>query len=154
MRRKDRQISVAESYAIVDKASFGVMATIDSDGAPYAVPLNFAREGECLYFHGAAKGHKIDNLKEHPDVCITFVGDVSFPEKNFTTVFESAIVFGKAEELRDDGEKIHGLRLICERYAAKNMDAFNDAIDKQLKAASVWRIKIETISGKQKKLKV
>jgi nitroimidazol reductase NimA-like FMN-containing flavoprotein (pyridoxamine 5'-phosphate oxidase superfamily) len=135
----------------MDKASFGIMATVDCDGIPYAVPLNFVRDGDILYFHGALEGHKIDNLKERPNVCITFVGDVSFPEKHFTTIFESAIIFGKAEEVTDDTEKTHGLTLICERFIPKNMNAFNYEIDKQLKATAVWKIKIETISGKQRK---
>jgi nitroimidazol reductase NimA-like FMN-containing flavoprotein (pyridoxamine 5'-phosphate oxidase superfamily) len=150
MRRKDRQISSDESYIIIDRALFGVMATVDCDGAPYAVPLNFVREGDVLYFHGAMEGHKIDNLKERPDVCITFVGALSFPEKHFTTVFESAILFGKAEEVTDDKEKIHGLKLICQRFIPNNMNAFDSEIDKQLKATSVWKIKIETISGKRR----
>jgi nitroimidazol reductase NimA-like FMN-containing flavoprotein (pyridoxamine 5'-phosphate oxidase superfamily) len=151
MRRKDRQISNDESYIIIDKASFGTMATVDCDGIPYAVPLNFVRDGDILYFHGAMEGHKIDNLKERPNVCITFVGSVSFPEKHFTTIFESAILFGKAEEVTDDNEKIHGLKLICERFVPDNMDAFNYGIEKQLKVTAVWKIKIETISGKQRK---
>jgi nitroimidazol reductase NimA-like FMN-containing flavoprotein (pyridoxamine 5'-phosphate oxidase superfamily) len=175
MRRKDRQISGDESNKIIDKASFGVMATVDGDGIPYAVPLNFVREGDLLYFHGAMEGHKIDNLKERPDVCVTFVGNVSFPENHFTTIFESAILFGKAEEVTGEQEKIYALKRICERFipkyvehlslaapaetaavsansAAELKNAFDEAINKQLKATSVWKIKIETINGKQRVL--
>jgi nitroimidazol reductase NimA-like FMN-containing flavoprotein (pyridoxamine 5'-phosphate oxidase superfamily) len=135
----------------MDKAPFGIMATVDCDGIPYAVPLNFVRDGDILYFHGAMEGHKIDNLKERPDVCITFIGNVSFPEKHFTTVFESVILYVKAEEVTEDKEKTYGLNLIFERFIPKNMDAFNCEIDKQLKVTSVWKIKIEAISGKQRK---
>jgi nitroimidazol reductase NimA-like FMN-containing flavoprotein (pyridoxamine 5'-phosphate oxidase superfamily) len=151
MRRKDRQISNEEAYLIIDKALFGTMATVDSDGIPYAVPLDFARNGDFLYFHGALMGHKTDNLKERPDVCITFVGNVSFPEDHFTTVFESAIVFGKAEEVTGEKEKLNALKRICERFTPKNMGAFDDEINKGLKATAVWKITIETISGKQRK---
>jgi nitroimidazol reductase NimA-like FMN-containing flavoprotein (pyridoxamine 5'-phosphate oxidase superfamily) len=151
MRRKDRQISNEEAYSIIDKASFGTMATVDSDGIPYAVPLDFVRGGDFLYFHSALTGHKTDNLKARPDVCISFVGDVTYPENNFTTVFESAIVFGKAEEITAGEEKIHALKLICERFTPKNMGAFDDAINKSLKVTAVWKITIETISGKQRK---
>jgi nitroimidazol reductase NimA-like FMN-containing flavoprotein (pyridoxamine 5'-phosphate oxidase superfamily) len=96
-------------------------------------------------------GHKTDNLKARPDVCITFVGNVSFPEDHFTTVFESTIVFGKAEEVTDENDKVHALKLICDRFTPKNMVAFDDEINKGLKATAVWKIKIETISGKQRK---
>jgi nitroimidazol reductase NimA-like FMN-containing flavoprotein (pyridoxamine 5'-phosphate oxidase superfamily) len=151
MRRKDRQISNEEAYTIIDKAPFGTMATVDSDGIPYAVPLDFVRNGDFLYFHGALKGHKTDNLKARPDVCISFVGNVSYPENNFTTVFESAILFGKAEEVTAGEEKINALKLICQRFTPKNMDAFDDEINNRLKATAVWKITIESISGKQRK---
>jgi nitroimidazol reductase NimA-like FMN-containing flavoprotein (pyridoxamine 5'-phosphate oxidase superfamily) len=150
MRKKGRQISNEEAYIIIDNASYGIMATVDCDGAPYAVPLNFVREGNALYFHGALEGHKTDNLKERPNVCITFVGNVVFPENNFTTIYESAILFGVAEELTGDKEKVHALKLICQRFVPKNMAAFSDEIDKHLKATAVWKIKIETISGKRR----
>jgi nitroimidazol reductase NimA-like FMN-containing flavoprotein (pyridoxamine 5'-phosphate oxidase superfamily) len=152
MRRKDRQISEDESNKIIDAASFGVMATVDCDGAPYAVPLNFVREGDRLFFHGAMEGHKVDNLKARPQVCVTFVGNVSFPEKNFTTVFESVILFGQAVEISDEQEKTHALKLICERFIPQNMNAFDDTINRQLKMTSVWKIKIETVTGKQRKM--
>jgi nitroimidazol reductase NimA-like FMN-containing flavoprotein (pyridoxamine 5'-phosphate oxidase superfamily) len=126
------------------------MATVDCDGIPYAVPLNLVRDGDFLYFHGAMNGHKIDNLKERPDVCVTFVGNVSFPENHFTTIFESVILFGKAVEVIDEQEKIHALKLICERFIPKNMDAFDNAVSKQLKVTAVWKIKIEAINGKHK----
>jgi nitroimidazol reductase NimA-like FMN-containing flavoprotein (pyridoxamine 5'-phosphate oxidase superfamily) len=151
MRRKDRQISDNEAYAVLDKAPFGVMSTVDGDGIPYGVPLNFARSGLALYFHAANTGHKIDNLKERPDVCITFVGNVSFPEDNFTTAFESAIIFGRAEEVSGDTEKIQALKLISERFTPKNMAAFNAEIDKYPKLPAVWKITIQSISGKQRK---
>lgn len=150
MRRRDRQISCGEAYTIIDKAAFGIMATVDGDGAPYAVPLNFVRDGDALYFHCAMEGHKIDNLKERPRVCITFVGDVSFPEKHFTTIYESAVLFGKAEEISGKTEKIDALKRICERFIPRNMDAFDDAVNKQIDVTSVWKIKIESVSGKQR----
>jgi nitroimidazol reductase NimA-like FMN-containing flavoprotein (pyridoxamine 5'-phosphate oxidase superfamily) len=151
MRRKDRQIPNDEAYKIIDKASFGIMATVDCDSEPYAVPLNFARDGEVLYFHGALQGHKIDNLKERPGVCVTFVGDVSFPDNHFTTVYESVILFGKAEEVTGESEKIYGLKLICERFIPDNMAAFADEINKHINATSLWKINIESISGKKRK---
>ena len=53
MRRKDREVSAEQAWEIVERCSYGVLAMTKSDGTPYAVPVNFAREGNCLYIHCA-----------------------------------------------------------------------------------------------------
>ncbi|MDR2050073.1 MAG: pyridoxamine 5'-phosphate oxidase family protein [Treponema sp.] len=151
MRRKDREESRETALQVIDKASFGVMATVDSDGEPYCTPLSFVRDGEVLYFHCALSGHKIDNLKRDPRVCVSFTGEISFPEDDFTVVYESATVMGTAKEVTEDEEKIRGLRLLCERFTPKNMAAFDGAIAKSLAATGVWKISIGDVSAKRRK---
>lgn len=151
MRRKDREESRETALRIIDKAPFGVMATVDSDGEPYCTPLSFVRDGETLYFHCAREGHKIDNLKRDPRVCVGFTGEISFPEDDFTVVYESAMVRGTAEETSGDEEKIFGLRLLCERFTPKNMAAFDEVIARSLAATGVWKIRVEEISAKRHK---
>ena len=151
MRRKDRAVSRDEALAALDKAAWGVLSSVDTDGAPYGIPLSLAREGEWLYFHCALGGHKIDNLRARPAVCVSFVGDAQFPEDNFTVVYESAVVFGTASEVTNREEKIHGLRLISERFTPKNMHAFDGEIAALLDRTGVWKIHIEDISGKRRK---
>lgn len=46
MRRKDREVSAEQAWEIVERCSYGVLAMTKPDGTPYAVPVNFAREGE------------------------------------------------------------------------------------------------------------
>jgi len=153
VRRKDRQIPEEEALAIIDKAPFGVMATVDSDGEPYCVPLSLVRDGQWLYLHCAQSGHKTDNLKAGGRVCVTFVGDVSYPQDNFTTVYESAIVFGTAREVTADDEKTRCLEAICRRFTPANMDAFNEEISKALSHTGVWKIHIDEVTGKRRVLK-
>jgi nitroimidazol reductase NimA-like FMN-containing flavoprotein (pyridoxamine 5'-phosphate oxidase superfamily) len=151
MRRKDREESRETALQVIDKAPFAVMATTDSDGCPYCTQLSFVRDGEILYFHCALSGHKIDNLKRDPRVCVSFTGEISFPENDFTVVYESAIVTGTAVEVTVDEEKIRGLRLLCERFTPKNMPAFDNAIAKSLAVTGVWKIRIEEVSAKRRK---
>jgi nitroimidazol reductase NimA-like FMN-containing flavoprotein (pyridoxamine 5'-phosphate oxidase superfamily) len=151
MRRKDREAPRETALEIIDKAPFAVMATVDPDGHPYCTPLSFVRDGEALYFHCALSGHKIDNLKRDSRVCVSFTGEIFFPEDDFTVVYESAIVMGTAEEVTGDEEKIRGLRLLCERFTPKNMPAFDAAIAKSLAVTGVWKIHIEDVSAKRRK---
>jgi nitroimidazol reductase NimA-like FMN-containing flavoprotein (pyridoxamine 5'-phosphate oxidase superfamily) len=149
MRRKDRERDRSFAETVVDKCLYAVLATVNDDGSPYCVPLSIVREGEWIYFHGAHEGHKIDNLKSRNRVCLSCVGDAGEPPDRFTVVYESALVSGAAEEVRQDEEKIRALRLLCRRHTPANMAAFDAEISRAYKAAAVWKIHIEEISGKQ-----
>ena len=78
-------------------------------GYPYCVPLSIARMENFLYFHCAKSGKKIDCLKFNPNVCISCVGDTQRLDDEFSTLYESAIIFGEAEEVTNDDEKICAL---------------------------------------------
>jgi len=51
----------------------------------------------------------------------------------------------------DEAEKIHGLRLICERFLPQHMDAFDQSIARSLSRTAVVRITLaEPPTGKRK----
>lgn len=152
MRRKDREQSRDFALAIADTCAYSVMATVNPDGSPYCIPLSMAREGEWLYFHSAREGHKIDNLRHGNRVCVSCVGESKPIPGKFSIEFESAIISGTAREVTDNEEKTRALRLICERYTPDNMAAFDNEIRKSLDITAVWKIHIDEIRGKAKKL--
>jgi nitroimidazol reductase NimA-like FMN-containing flavoprotein (pyridoxamine 5'-phosphate oxidase superfamily) len=151
MRRKDREMPREFAEKVVDTCVYGVLSTVNEDGSPYGVALSFARDGEWLYFHGAREGQKIDNLKRSNQVCLVCVGDTHRPDNDFTIEFESAVVYGTAAEVTEDAEKIHALRLLCERHNPANMAAFDGAVAKSLAVTAVWKIHMDGISGKKRK---
>jgi len=151
MRRKDRETNREEALMILDRASWGVLSITDNEGTPYCIPLSLVREADWLYFHCAMEGHKLEILRARPKVCIAFVGNVEFPEDHFTVVYESAIVFGVAEEVTSDEEKLHGLRILSERFIPGNMHAFENEAAQLLSRTAVWKIHIDEITGKQRK---
>jgi nitroimidazol reductase NimA-like FMN-containing flavoprotein (pyridoxamine 5'-phosphate oxidase superfamily) len=137
---------------VIDTCVYAVLSTVGGDGVPYGVPLSVVRDGDCVYFHGALEGRKTDNLKRGGMVCLTCVGDVREPPDNFTVEYESAIVFGTAEELAGEAEKIRALRLLCERHTPANMAAFDEEIKRALHLTAVWKIRIGEISGKGRRM--
>ena len=151
MRRKDRQMSREFALDVTDRCEYAVIAMTDSDKTPYSIPLSIVRDGDFIYFHCATQGRKVDILRKNPSVCMSCVGDNLREEDKFTTKYQSAVIFGKAEEVVSDEEKIHALRLLCQRHTPNNMRNFDEAIEKSLKVTCVWKIKIEEISGKSKR---
>ena len=151
MRRIDREMDRDFALMVVDKCEYATLAMIDTDGRPYCLPISIARDEDIIYFHSAKEGRKIDALRNDPNVCMSCVGDTLRAKDKFTTEFESAILRGKASEVTEDEEKIHALRLICERHTPTNMHKFDTAIEKSLFRTGVWKIEIADITGKRKK---
>ncbi|MDR0411270.1 MAG: pyridoxamine 5'-phosphate oxidase family protein [Treponema sp.] len=149
MRRKDREMPRNFAEKVIDRAEFAVMGTVDADEKPYCVTLSMVRDGDCLYFHCAQEGKKVDCIRRNRNVCVTFVGETRIPDGKFTIYYESAVVFGEAREVVDENEKTHALRLICERFTPNNMENFDGAIVQSLKITGIWKIYINEITGKR-----
>ena len=60
MRRKDRAITEEEAMNLLNKSEYGVLSTVDENGEPYGVPMNFCIIEHCIYFHCAVEGQKIN----------------------------------------------------------------------------------------------
>ncbi len=151
MRRIDREMDRDFALMVADKCEYANLAMASPEGEPYCVPVSIARDGDTIYFHCAKEGRKIDILRANPSVCISCVGDTLRATDKFTTEFESAIIFGTASEVTDDAQKVHALRLICERHTPSNMHEFETAIERSLPRTAVWKIQIAEITGKRKK---
>ena len=146
MRRKERQMPEEFAWEVADKCEYAFLAMTAEDGSPYGLPVTIARDGRIIYFHSAMEGRKVECLRRSPRVCLSCVGDTPF-----TTLYESAVVFGMAEEVTEDDEKIRALRLLCQRHTPDNMEGFSRAIAKSLGRTGVWRITVEEITGKAKR---
>ena len=152
MRRKDRELSRDLALSVTDKCACSVVATVNEDGTPYCVPLSLARKGEWLYFHTAKEGHKIDNLRRYNKVCVSCADGIKAIPGDFSIEYESALINGTASEVTDEEEKISALRLISLRFTPDNMAAFDKEVKQSLDKTGVWKIHIDEISGKAKKL--
>lgn len=152
MRRKDREMDEGFALGIADKCEYAVLSMADHHGDPYCVPISIVREGQNIFFHCAKDGKKADCMRENPKVCIACVGDTCRAKDKFTTEYESAVICGRAEEVTEDGEKTHALRLLCERHTPTNMQNFDAAVSQSLSRTAIWKVAIHTITGKRKKL--
>lgn len=148
MRRKKQLLPGPETVAMLESCTSGVLAVHGDDGYPYAVPLSFVHEDGRLYFHAATQGHKLDALERSAKAsfCVIAADDI-VPEK-FTTYFRSAIAFGQARVVTDDGEKRHGLMLLAEKYSPEYLDAAPAEIDADWKRTAVIALDIEHLTGK------
>lgn len=153
IRRKDRVMDKDKAYKLLENAEYAVMAMISSDdNNPYCIPISPVVLGNYIYIHSAMEGLKVESINKNPNVCITCIGNTRLVPENFTTEYESVVVRGIAQFVKDKDEKIQALRLICEKFATSNMKNFQKAINASLHRTNIIKIEIRDITGKCKKV--
>ncbi len=131
MRRKDREVTdIGKILEIVEKAKVLHLGLFDGE-FPYVVPLHYGFEYTdgilVFYLHSAKEGHKLDLIKENPNVCIELecdVSDISGGENpcKYSSTYASVMGRGKAETVQDVQEKIKGLKLLMENQTGRGFE--------------------------------
>lgn len=150
MRRKDRKTTSEDAMALLEKGEYGILATSDSSNAPYAVPVSYVFFNDCIYFHCALEGHKLDNIKSNSKVSFCVVGNTKVLPEKFSTAYQSTIVFGIAHIVENTEEKNMALYKILEKYSPDFLQSGSEYIKKAADKTYVVKIDINHISGKQR----
>lgn len=150
MRRTDRMIDKEAALRILNDGEYGILSTSGSDNQPYGVPINYCLIDNQVYFHCAVEGHKLENIGQNPKVSFCVVGETCVLPSKFGSEYESVIVFGHIAEVLDD-EKRRGLEGLLRKYSSEHFEAGLKYIDALIEKARVFRITIETITGKARK---
>ncbi|MGO9861988.1 MAG: pyridoxamine 5'-phosphate oxidase family protein [Terriglobales bacterium] len=148
IRRSERALSEDEAREILSRAEHGVLATVGPDGWPYAVPVNHVLSGDTLYIHCAVEGHKLENIAHEERVSFCAVASTSVLPDELSTLYESAIAFGRAALVTDPEEKRRILELLAVRFCGTLTPEAEKAIATSGSRAAVVRIQLERISGK------
>lgn len=149
MRHKDQEIKDRAEIDELIRGSTVCRLGLADGGTPYVVPMCFGYDGTNLFFHSARAGMKIDILKKNDRICFEFdeYGEIEKADKpcDFGISYKSVIGFGRATLLQDEDEKRKALDAIMAQYT----DVEFDYPPPMLKAVAVFRIDIESITGKR-----
>ena len=151
MRRKNQQLSKSEAEEVLRRCSSGVLAVHGNDGYPYGVPLSYSYENGEVYFHCALEGHKLDAIRENEKVSFCVIDRDEVSPSEFTTVYRSVIVFGKAEIVSDEGERMQAFRSLIDKYSKGYEKEGEIEIKNTGKMAGIVKITIDHITGKAEK---
>jgi uncharacterized protein len=147
IRRSDREITIQEARAILDRAEYGVLSTAGTDGQPYGVPLSYVFKNDGIYFHCALSGQKLDNIENNAKVSFCVVGNTKVLPDKFATEYESAVAFGVASEVNGT-ERHSALVWLLEKYCPDFVEEGKLYIEQKGKGTKVFKIEINHISGK------
>lgn len=157
VRRRDRAKEDAWVRGALAKADYGFLATVH-DGQPYLNSNLFVydEEAHVIYMHTAHIGRTRTNLEADERCCFsiaTMGRMLPAPEAlEFSVEYAGVAVFGKGRVVTDDEEKERGLQMLLDRYAPHLRPGrdYRGITAAELKRTGVYRIDIETWSGKQK----
>jgi nitroimidazol reductase NimA-like FMN-containing flavoprotein (pyridoxamine 5'-phosphate oxidase superfamily) len=120
------------------------------DDQPYLVPMNFGYKENCLYFHSAREGRKIEILKKNPKVCFEFEVDTQLIKNeeacSWSMKYRSIIGTGCAEFLESLEEKKNALDIIMDQYSPDKVYTYPSEMVASL---TLFKVSILEISGKQ-----
>ena len=149
MRRKDKAMQDGAIIGLLQNGEYGVLSTVDGNEQPYGVPLNYVLMNNCIYFHCALEGHKLDNLASNSKVSFCVVGRTKVLPAEFSTEFESVIVFGRASVIEGE-ERYQALNALIEKYSPEFVSEGSAYIEKFDSQTNLVRIEIQHMTGKAK----
>ena len=147
LRRKDRQTDDEMISDILDKGEYGVLSVLGDNGYPYGVPVNYTYFNNCIYFHCAKSGHKLDAIKANNKVSFCVITDTELLPEEFSTKYKSVIAFGTAAEVKEEEKKTSLMKLI-EKYSGGYLEKGRDYVNKEHSGTIIIKISIDYITGK------
>lgn len=152
MRRIDRLLEDVETREILARGEYGVLCTVGENGYPYGVPLSYVYSNGTLYFHGAVNaGSKGKNIAYCNKACFTVVGGTKPLPNQFSTLYESVIVFGTVGKVQNPTEKQLALEAIIDKYSGDFREGGLAYIQKMGERADVFALIPQQITGKAKR---
>jgi nitroimidazol reductase NimA-like FMN-containing flavoprotein (pyridoxamine 5'-phosphate oxidase superfamily) len=158
VRRRDRAVE-DEGWirAFLRSGAWGALATV-AEGQPFINTNLYAYDeaAHAIYLHTARYGRTRQNLERGGRVCfsVSEMGRI-LPDAialEFSVEYSGVTVFGRGCVVEDDEEKARGLQLLLDKYAPHLRPGrdYRPANQEELDRTSVFRIDIESWSGKQK----
>lgn len=149
MRRKDKAMQDGDIIDLLQTGEYGVLSTVDGEGHPYGVPLNYVLINNGIYFHCALDGHKLDNITANHNVSFCVVGRTNLLPAEFSTEFESVIAFGSASVV-DGEERYQALQGLIGKYSPEFVAEGSAYIKKFDSQTRVVKVEIDRMTGKAK----
>jgi nitroimidazol reductase NimA-like FMN-containing flavoprotein (pyridoxamine 5'-phosphate oxidase superfamily) len=157
-RRSDRAVTdEAWIKDFLHCAPFGVLATV-CDGQPFVSMNQFVYDeaGHAIYLHTAAEGRTRSNVEAEERVCFS-VGEVgrmlpADTAMGFSVEYAGVVVFGRASLVEDADLARRALQMLLDKYAPhlRTGQDYRPITDDELKRTGVFRIPIDSWSGKKK----
>ena len=137
----------------------GRISSIDGNGFPQTIPMNFVFLNDAIYIHSHVKGEKLDNISRNNKVGFEVDRELEFLPSYFEdphdasladTLYISVVIKGIGSFVTDREEKTLALNGLMEKYQPEGQYDPIKSDMRVLDAVIVIKIIPETIHGKYK----
>jgi len=137
----------------------GRVASIDENGFPQLIPMNFVFLNDAVYMHSHVKGEKLDNIARNNKVGFEADKELEFLPSYFEdphnasladTLYISVVIKGVASFVSDREEKTLALNGLMEKYQPEGQYDPIQSEMRVLDAVSVIKVIPQTLHGKYK----
>jgi len=137
----------------------GRIASIDDNGFPQIIPMNFVFINDTVYMHSHVRGEKLDNIKRNQKVGFEVDKSLEYLPSYFSdptdasladTLYISVVIKGNASVVSDKEEKTNALNGLMEKYQPEGgYEPISPDMD-VLRGVEVIKIVPESLRGKYK----
>jgi nitroimidazol reductase NimA-like FMN-containing flavoprotein (pyridoxamine 5'-phosphate oxidase superfamily) len=138
--------------AILDEALYCHVATVDDEGRPRAIPTIHVRVGDVVYVHGSTGSRTLRVARDGREVCLvaTLLDELVFARSaaHHSMNYRSAVVYGRAREVTDPGEKWRAQAALVDHVCAGRAEQARMPNDKELRETMILAIPLREASAK------
>ncbi len=143
----------------LDHEHVGRIASIDENGYPQIIPMNFVFLGDAIYMHSHTRGEKLENVTRNEKVGFEVDRELEFLPSYFEdpkdasladTLYISVVIKGKGEIVKDKREKTNALNALIKKYQPEGKYEPISPEMEVLDEVAVIKIIPESMRGKYK----
>jgi len=135
----------------------GRVASIDKDGYPQIIPMNFVFVNDVIYMHSHVKGEKLENIMRNNKVGFEVDKNLEFLPSYFfdpndaslaNTFYISVVIKGKCKLVDEKNEMTTALNSLMKKYQPEGKYESIKLQDNVLNHVAVIKITPEIMTGK------
>ena len=137
----------------------GRIASIDENGYPQIIPMNFAFANDAIYMHSYTRGEKLDNISRNDKVGFEVDRELEFLPSYFShptdasqadTLYISVVIKGKGSIVEDKNEKTIVLNGLMKKFQPEGKYEPINPQMQVLNEVAIIKIIPQSIRGKYK----
>ncbi len=162
VRQDHKKLEIKSKKKVIEFLSSqqtGRISSIDENGFPQIIPMNFVFINDTVYMHSHIRGEKLDNIRRNQKVGFEVDKSLEFLPSYFSdptdasladTLYISVVMKGNASIVLDKEEKTIALNGLMEKYQPEGgYEPIKPDMD-VLKGVEVIKIIPVSLSGKYK----
>ncbi len=151
VRRRDKEITDREEMKEVLRSTKYVTLSLSMKNEPYLVTLSHGYDDRrnCIYFHCAKEGKKIDYVKANSKVWGQAFIDHGYADGKCNHIYTSVHFSGKITLIDDLDEKLEAMKCMIRQLERDPEPMIARLKPERLRDTAMGRIDIDYMSGKK-----